>query len=183
MRNWITLFEGKEWWDYPHTSLDDMQKLKPLFVRNSGTDPDWQEIIEQLGLSGNEEEEEILGTWFDDLLAKFRNFGSSFPLYRRISVDDIESFISSVRNVPLGIFWADNRESASDEYHPEKNKDHSILLIAEAPLSSVDWGSSFTAQTGHPHECEITLCGPVRDLRVYTINGLVFEDRGPFETG
>lgn len=149
--------------------LHELASERDEFIINPGTDPDYDGILDEIGGDDrNDEEGEINGQWFDHVLDRFRALSASghITVHRMISVPDIDAFLSSIKTAPLGSSWSWDEDCASCEYHPEANHEHEILLTAQAPCSSVHWQDSMVQHFGHPHEREIVVEGPVRDLRI-----------------
>lgn len=138
MRNWIALIESVQ---EQHASLEQLAAMRDEFIVNPGTDADYDQILDQLEMSGDEEAEEINAAFFDDRMAHYRQIAAtgSVKVYRCISVRNLAKFIASINKRPLGCSWASDEESASCEYHPEANHDHEIMLVAQAPMSSIHW--------------------------------------------
>lgn len=151
-----------------HTTLEMLASQREEFVSNPGTDPDYESILDYLGMDGDEDVADIHGAYFDDLIAHYKKISAkgSVRVFRCISVKDVQRFIASLDRRRIGQSWASDRESASCDYHPEANHEHEILLIADAPETSICWEGSMVQNFGWPDEHEIVVDGPVHNLQV-----------------
>ena len=156
------------------TTLEDLAAEREAFIDNPGTDADYDGICDEIGHDGDEDARSLNARWFDHVMTLFRDLSGTgeVTVHRRISVEDPEAFVSSIDMRPLGCSWSWDEESASCDYHPEADHEHEILLTAQAPETSVCWQDSMVQHFGHPHEREIVVEGPVRDL-VITLEGRV----------
>lgn len=157
MRNFINIMEkaAREWWDYPHDTIDQLAALKDLFLQNSGTDNDEGSLSE---LVPDADEENVESEYFDLCIETFRHVSRSghLTLYRAISVDDVDAFVAAVeKGTRLGNHWTYHDHAASTSYHSEQQKEHLLMLVCEAPVSSVDWSTSLQQHFSHPYEHEI----------------------------
>lgn len=152
-------------------NLSSLISRRDEFIKNPGTDPDYDGILDALGRDddGNSETtEELNAKWFDHVasLLQEKSATGHIKVYRRISVENIDDFLASIQNTSLGSSWSWDEDSASCEYHPEANHDHEILLTALAPLDSILWDDTMVQHFGHPHEREIVVEGKVVNLTV-----------------
>lgn len=149
-------------------TLQDLKSRRDEFIGNPGTDPDYDSIVDEIGAGDNETEQQIHARWFDHVIDRFSDLSSegSMKVHRMISIEDVSSFISTCSDKPLGSSWSWDQEAASCEYHPEANYENEIMLIAEAPVTSICWQDCMVQHFGHPHEREIVIEGPVCDLRI-----------------
>jgi hypothetical protein len=148
-------------------NLAQLAQMRDEFIENPGTDPDYEAILELLDIP-DESEEEIHAAFFDAMMAQFVAISQSgaVRVYRCISVRDPKKFIASIGKRSLGYSWSYDEESASCEYHPEMNHEHVIMLVADAPVASIDWEQTMVQNFGHVDEHEICVAGPVNNLQV-----------------
>lgn len=164
MREFINIMEkaSRQWWDYPHNTIDQLAALKDLFLENSGTDNDDGPMME---LVPEATEDNYLSEYFDLCIETFRLVSRSghLTLYRAISVDDVDAFLAKViKGKAVGNHWTYHDHAASTSYHSEAQKEHFLMLVCEAPITSVDWSTSLQQHFSHPYEHEIFVTGPVK---------------------
>lgn len=155
-------------------TLEDLAAERDAFIDNPGADADYDGICDEIGHDEDEDEKNLNARWFDHVMTRFRELSEAgeMTVHRRISVEDPETFLSSIGSRPLGCSWSWDEESASCDYHPEANHEHEILLTAQAPEISVCWQDSTVQHFGHPHEREIVIERNERNL-VITLGGRV----------
>lgn len=194
LRNWIMLIENaSQDWDFNIRTLRGMIAVKDAFVAEPGCDTDDDGIswAVQDKIDDASSEEEMLSAYFDYLVDRFseimRRNNGSIPVFRVITVKEIERFIDSVHaGKPLGLHWSFEQDSASADYHGGPNHQHEIILCAHVKEHDVCWASTFQQNFGHQHEQEVVVVGPVFDMAVYDTSRAdgthVFQGHGPFKT-
>jgi hypothetical protein len=185
-----------EKWYEQVRSLDDLVAHRDDFIANPGVDSDLGQMMEMnpniaaMDDSGRSEAE-IRAAWFDHVVKELRIASRSgvMRLYRMLASQDVQGFIAATEaGHPLGSHWTHNANSATSSYHtgdlPPGVRE--VLLVADAPLASIDWFTTMQANFSQPYEQEVFVIGPVRLLSIGTdLNGKDWSytpQRGSYQT-
>jgi hypothetical protein len=157
-------------------SLDEAaRELRPLAAEGLGTDIDYESIADELGDDAWDLGADLVEAWFDETarrIAACRGEGGALRLYRVMRLPDVDDFVARTAVLGVGCHWTTTQERASSDYDTGQLAEGSdVLLVADAPESSVDWFTTFQAALAHPGEHEVTVGGPLRLLEVLGVGG------------
>lgn len=165
-------------WRQQVRSLDDILAHREDFIANPGVDSDLESMAimhPEIDRMFNEDSDPAFmrAEWFDHVVRKLQGHSRQgfLTVYRMLAIQDVEAFIAATEaGHPLGSHWTYNDATATSSYHTGELPPgaREVLLVAEAPLSSVDWFATMQANFAHPYEQEVFVEGPVRLLLIDT---------------